>query len=313
MSLLGRFFGSRDDVPAWARFFPPEDYRAFLGAVENDLRRRGASFEMGDGTVRAGPAGGPAADYGLLNLAQVCHASPRADWDAAIALHFDNAFSSDAEAEALDGRARSLEGVRSCLKVRLYHPDTRSQVGPDHLVHRVPAEGLVETLVYDLPGTIRTVPSDHARAWGRPLDELFEIGAANVRAEPRPEVQRFDLGQGASCSAIAGDSFFVASHALFLGDYLGGSAPFGALVSVPHRHAVLFHPIVDMRVILAVNSLIPVTFGMYQEGPGSISESIYWWKEGRLLRLPSKVSATSVTFEQPDRFVEEVLNRLPEP
>jgi hypothetical protein len=76
MSLLGRFFGSRDDVPAWARFFPAEDYRAFLEAVEGDLRRRGAQYEMGDGTVRAGPASGPTADYGLLNLAQVCHASP---------------------------------------------------------------------------------------------------------------------------------------------------------------------------------------------------------------------------------------------
>ncbi len=313
MSLLGRFFGSRDDVPAWARFFPAGDYRAFLEAVESDLRRRGAPYEMGDGTVRAGPPGGTPADYGLLNLAQVCHATPRAEWPETIAGHFDNAFSSDAEAEALDARARSFDDVRACLKVRLYHPDYRAQVGADHLVHRVPAEGLIETLVYDLPGTVRTVPPDHVKKWGRPPDELFRAGLGNVKAEPRPDRQHLDLGQGASCQAIVGNSFFVASHALFLGDYLDGANGFGALVSVPHRHAVLFHPIVDMRVILAINSLIPVTFGMYLEGPGSISDSLYWWKEGRFTRLPSKVSAQSVTFEPPDRFVEEVLNQLPEP
>jgi len=313
MSLLGRFFGSRDDVPAWARFFPAEDYRSFLEAVEADLRRRGAPFEMGDGTVRAGPAGGPSADYGLLNLAQVCHATPPGEWGSTIAAHFDNAFSSDAEADALDARARSLDDVRACLKVRLYHPDYRAQVGADHLVHRVPAEGLVETLVYDLPGTVRTVPPEHVGTWGRPLDELFGIGLGNVRSEPRPDLQRLDLGHGATCSAIVGDSFFVASHALFLGDYLEASARFGALVSIPHRHAVLFHPIADMKVILAINSLIPVTFGMYQEGPGSISDSLYWWRDGRFTRLPSKVTAQSVTFEPPDEFVDEVLNKLPEP
>jgi hypothetical protein len=312
MSLLGRFFGSRDDVPAWARFFAAPEYRAFLQAVEAELRRRGAPFEMGDGSVRAGPAGGPSADYGLLNLAQVCHASPPAEWPQAIAAHFDNAFASDAEADAFDVRARSFDDVRPSLRVRLYHPDYLSQVGSDHLVHRVPAEGLVETLVFDLPGTVRTVPLEHVERWDRPRDELFRIGLENVKAEPAPKVESLDLGQGAACRVITGDSYFVASHALFLGDYLDGPAPFGALVSVPHRHAVLFHAIADMRVILAIHSLIPVTFGMYQEGPGSISDSLYWWKDGEWMRLPSKVTAQSVTFEPPDRFVDEVLNRLPE-
>ena len=34
-------------------------------------------------------------------------------------------------------------------------------MGSAGLIHRVPAEGLIETLVYDLPGTVRTVPPDH--------------------------------------------------------------------------------------------------------------------------------------------------------
>ena len=79
MSVIGRFFGSRDDVPDWARFFLPDEYRAFLGAVELDLRRRGVPFELAEGTVRVAPPRGEDADYGLLNLAQTCHAAGRSD------------------------------------------------------------------------------------------------------------------------------------------------------------------------------------------------------------------------------------------
>lgn len=313
MSLLGRFFGSRDDVPEWARFFAPEEYQAFLGAVAEEMRRRELPFELGEGTVHVAPPSGDTADYGLLNLAQTCHAAGRSEWASAIRDHFDNAFRSSRDAEELDARSGTLEGIRPALKVRLYHTDYLAQMGGTGLIHRVPAEGLIETLVYDLPGSVRTVPPDHVRKWSVPEDELFRIGLANVKAErPPPAKQTFAVGKGESLLALVGDSFFTASHALFLEDHLDPSPEFGALVAVPHRHAVIYHPIQDLGVMGALNSMIPIAFGMYQEGPGSLSQGLYWWKAGALTLLPTKVTAQSVTFTPPDLFVQEVLNRVPE-
>jgi hypothetical protein len=313
VTLLGRFFGSRDDVPDWAKFFSLEDYRAFLGAVDEEMRRRQLPFEFGDGTVRVSPPGEEDADYGLLNLAQTCHAAGRNEWPTTIREHFDNAFRSSRDSQELDAKSDRLEAVRGSLKVRLYHTDYLDQMGDGGLVHRVPAEGLIETLVYDLPGSVRTVPPDHVRKWGLPTDELFRIGLDNVRAEPAPARQTFDVGKGALIQALVGDSFFTASHVLFLDQHLGPPSAFGALVALPHRHAVLFHPIENMRVIGAVNSMIPIAFGMYQEGPGSLSPGLYWWRSGTLTLLPTKVSAQSITFSPPDAFVKEVLDRVPEP
>jgi hypothetical protein len=309
-SPIGRFFGSRDDVPEWARFFDVEGYTAFLDAVRKDMERRKTPYELGEGTLHVAPPGEEEADYGLLNLAQLCNACPRRDWERAVRDHFDNAFRCTSEAEELDARSGSFEGVSSLLKVRLYHTDYLEQMGADRLVHRIPAEGLVETLVYDLPGSVRTVPAEHAARWGKGTDELLEAGLANVKAEPRPTPQVFKLDQGAAFRAIVGDSFFTASHALFLEEYLGKATEFGEVVSVPHRHAVLFHAIEDARAMTAIQSLIAVTFGMYQEGPGSISPSLYWRRGGSLTPLPSRVTAQSVTFSPPDLFVDEVLNRL---
>ncbi len=313
MTFIGRFFGSRDDVPDWARFFTPAEFRDFLVALDAELRRRGLPFEIGDGTVNVAPPGAEASDFGLLNLAQTCHASAPAEWPSTIREHFDNAFRSSKDAQDFDARAGVLENVRHALKVRLYHTDYLSQMGGTGLIHRQPADGLIETLVYDLPGSVRTVPPDHARGWGVAEDELFRMGLGNVRAEtPAPLRQTFDVGKGASIQALVGDSFFTASHVLFLEEYLGGEAGFGAIMAVPHRHAVLFHAIRDMRVMAALNSMIPIAFGMYQEGPGSLSAGLYWWRNGTLRLLPTKVTAQSITFSPPDDFVEGVLNRVPE-
>jgi hypothetical protein len=314
VTLLGRFFGSRDDVPEWAKFFGPDDYRAFLTAVDEEMRRRDIPFEFGDGTVHVSLPDGEKADYGLLNLAQTCHATGSTEWASTIREHFDNAFRSSRDSEELDAKSDSLEAVRACIKVRLYHTDYRDQMGGSGLIHRVPAEGLIETLVYDLPGSVRTVPPDHVTRWGVPEDELFRIGLANVKAEqPPPVLQTFEVGKGAAIRALVGDSFFTASHALFLEDHLDPPSPFGAVIAVPHRHAVLFHAIADMRVIAAVNSMIPIAFGMYQEGPGSLSPGLYWWRSGTLTALPSKVTAQSISFSPPAEFVNEVLNKVPEP
>ena len=313
VSLIGRFFGSRDDVPDWAKFFTPDEYRGFLEDLSLELARRSLKFELGDGTVHVAPPGMEGSDYGLLNLAQTCHATGRSEWPSTIREHFDNAFRSSRDAQEIDARAGALENVREWIKVRLYHTDYLSQMGDAGLIHRQPADGLIETLVYDLPGSVRTVPPDHAKAWGVGVDELFRVGLDNVRAEkPAPVLQTFDVGKGAVIRALVGDSFFTASHILFLEEHLDGTPEFGALVAAPHRHAALFYPITDMGVLAAVNSMIPIAFGMYQEGPGSLSPGIYWWRAGRLMLLPTKVTAQSITFSPPDDFVAEVLNRLPE-
>jgi hypothetical protein len=77
VSLVGRFFGSRDDVPGWACFFDAEGYRAFLAVLDAEMKRRGLSYELDEGILRLPVPGSDPSEYGLLNLAQLCLAAPR--------------------------------------------------------------------------------------------------------------------------------------------------------------------------------------------------------------------------------------------
>jgi hypothetical protein len=74
---------------------------------------------------------------------------------------------------------------------------------------------------------------------------------------------------------------------------------------------VFAHPIRDLGVIGAVNHLLILANRMYADGPGSVSDSLYWLRDGVFERLAGEVQGEDVRFAPPDEFV-EVLNGLAE-
>jgi hypothetical protein len=279
----------------------------FVEAVRRDFERRAMPCEIDDGTVRV-ERGGETHELGLTNLAQLCHSASRRDWAEGVASHFDNIFAAmDAEAE-LDELARSFESVRALLKVRLYPGAALQGMEPTPPTSWELAEGLTAALVYDLPTSVRTVSSEHFQSWNKGREELLETALANVRAD---SVESRTMDEGASGSiACYADHFFAASHALMLGERLAPGTSHGAVFAVPNRHTLLYAPIVDLGIVESINKLILTALALFEEGPGSISPWIYWWREGSVTLLPSEVAAESVQFVPPDEFV-EVLNALP--
>jgi hypothetical protein len=164
-------------------------------------------------------------------------------------------------------------------------------------------------LAVDLPSSVVTVLSETRSRWTIADDALFELARENVARFDAPTVEDLDEEESLPLRALYGDSFFIASHLLHLPRYVD-PPPHGLLVAVPHRHALLLHRIQDARVVLAVNALLGMAHHMHREGPGSLSSQLYWWRDGRLIRLPSEVDDGTLRFMPPPAFVDEVLTPL---
>jgi hypothetical protein len=108
------------------------------------------------------------------------------------------------------------------------------------------------------------------------------------------------------------DHFFAASHALLLDERLPPGAEHGAVFGVPQRHAFLYAPILDLGVIQVINRMVAATSSLFDQGPGSISPSLYWWRRGSVTALLSEFDGRRVAFAPPEEFV-DVLNRLEAP
>jgi hypothetical protein len=309
---VGFFKRGREEAtpgPGWAAPLSEDQTTAFLAAVGDQLERRGLPHEVGEGTVRV-ERGGEWSEYGLSNLAQLCHAVGEREWPGAIGEHFDNLFAAADDEARVQELARDFERIRSLLKVRLYPGASLGGMDPAPPASWELAPGLTAAFVYDLPTTVRSASPTEVEAWGKNRDELLSAARDNVRSDA---VEEKALAQGASAPiACVADHFFAASHAFLLGERLPPEARGSAIFSVPQRHALLYAPLVDLGIVESINRLIAIAGPMFEQGPGSISPGLYWWREGSVTLLPSQFDGSNIQFMPPDDFV-QALNALPEP
>ena len=288
----------RPEPPHWALGLTADTYGPFIATVREELKRRGltdAVIDEEDGVVRRGEVG-----LGLHNLAQQYAQAGRRERAGVVRTHFEQVVSASEERDAV---ARSFEQAAAALKVRLY------QDGYGGAVHRPLAEGIVESLVLDLPSTVASVSDDDVAAWGRELSDLFLRAYENLDDDPPPALERLALGENDELLAYSAEDFFVTSRLLFVEHLVSDIPEHGLVVAVPNRHVLLVYRIRDLRVVQAIQRLIPMVQGLYERGPGSLATDLYWWQAGELIRLPVETAGTQLSFAPPDSFV-ELLNTL---
>lgn len=190
-----------------------------------------------------------------------------------------------ADASQGGGGAEELP-ARTCL--RLVPPGAVPAGAADGFTYvRGVAEGLDLALALDGPASVRLLTDREVERAG--ADALWEAGRRNLVREPlRSEEVRLD--GHAVLYSVYGDSPFVSTKALILPELVaevtGRRMPeAGALVVVPTRHLLAFHPVVDGGAADAINDLATYAFRAHEDGPGSLSPRVYWWHDGRLTSL----------------------------
>ena len=304
MGFLRRALGGGEKAPDWASFMKADEYQAFEAAVRADFEGRGQAVRIVDDGAFTGE-GEAERIYGLFNLAQLCHQLDRSDWPKTIREHFDNI----AEAESATERIKDYEYARDLLKIRVYRLSDAPPEAAANWIHRPLSPELVAVLAADLPTTVSTISKDVAGPWNIPIDELFSIATEHMAAE-MPGYERSSIPlAGASLQTLSGDTFFVASQIVRFEDFAGTPAN-GALVSLPNRHLLAWHPIeTAAATVQAVQAMLQIGAAAFQEGPGSLTPDLYWWHRGALTLLPATIDRKGVQFFPPDAFM-ELLNSL---
>ncbi|AZM93638.1 MULTISPECIES: immunity 49 family protein [Streptomyces] len=174
-----------------------------------------------------------------------------------------------------------LHGTR----VRLLPPEALTpDIAAGLRYARVVAEDLVLTYAYDGPASVRILTDRDLARDG--LQDLERVAHSNLTEVPVTYAEVPMEGRG-TLHSVYGDSHFVASKVLHLPDLArqvtGEPLPrAGALVVVPTRHLLAFHPVADGSVVHAVNDLASYALGAYEDGPGPLSPRVYWWHGGGL-------------------------------
>ncbi|MFC1411652.1 hypothetical protein ACEZCY_20565 [Streptacidiphilus sp. N1-12] len=251
--------------------------------------------------------------FGLNNLAAVCHNDDRGlrAWPGLAREHVTKLLRSLDGPDVLQTLPR--EQLLAQLYPRLVPSD--SLANPLSYCYGPPlTEGLVEVLALDLPETVQILPEHVVETIGSPAG-LRARALQNLREMPVERHEVIKEQDGARIDVLMGDSYFVASLVLildtavqqFAGARLG---PDGALVAMPFRHQLAFHAISDMTVIPSLNSMARFAATGFEEAPGAVSPSVYWWRPGApLVRLSEKDGQGGLRVVVESEF-QELLERL---
>src|SRR5919201_6167038 len=123
------------------------------------------------------------------------------------------------------------------------------------------------------------------------------------------EVVPQSLPDGTQLYFLIGDNLYVTSNAMWLDERIAITPENGALVGVPTRHLLVVLPIRDVNAVKAVGGMHASNRRIFEEGPGSISSDLYWWRERTFTLFPIDASVQPMRVHPPDGFV-DMLNRL---
>ena|ERR1051326_227387 len=289
-------------VPDWANFFTPEEYAHFLKAVDAYFKNKKLDYELDDGMVKLKTNEFGFGNLGLTNVAQICQQRKTNEYAKIVSQHFDsmaNANKFNTEFEKIVG---DFEKVKEYIAVRLYPAGYTAHIGKNNTLGKDLAEDIYAMLVFDLPYSVMNVRPEQADKWNKTNEELFNIGVENIKNKYEFDVSEQDL-RGIKIWFVHGDHFFTPNIVLDLANRKNLLGRKGALIGIPHRHAVIIYPIETVELIKAINEVIPLTHFMNQKGPGSISAHVFWYHDGVLEDLPYKIEEQKLQFYPPEKFV----------
>lgn len=297
-----------DELPAWAGFFTShEQLDALYDAVRRYFASQAIAVEIGDGTVQPAHEDFPG-PLGLSNIGQVCAASPRAEWGAIVANHFDT-MRAVMRSPMQNGEAiMTMARARSSLAIRLWDETTES-IREIRAPKRAFIPGLVAVLCIDLPQAIKSVSQEELAAWDESEDELFEQAIRNAVDTVAPEFAEHDLGEagaGAKIVAVTADSYFTAVLALDLNTLRDRFGRLGAFVSLPTRHMILFTPLDTPEHLSAIGPLANITLQAERAGPGSVSARVWWVHNDQWYPIEYEMDAEQMRVSMPAELAEAI-------
>jgi hypothetical protein len=289
-------------VPQWSPITDPDEWEPFARLLADEIAARGWTVDLERGWAYDGEV-----RFGLFNVAGKCRQVERTLWPEVVGEHFASIAATAARSALGDVPGfRNADEARAAMKARLLSDTYLEGTDAALLTLRV-AEDLVVAVAYDLPENV-IVPERAELLQHGEERELLEVALRHAREEPGLVLERHELN-GAPLHVLSGESFFTATHALWADRFFEPEAELGTLVGVPTRHIVVAHPIRDRGALTVMAKLLQLVQRYYADGPGSLSDGLYWLAGGRMERLETWIDEQGPHLSPSPRFA-RVLERL---
>lgn len=303
-------------VPYWAAMLTEGQYDTFINGIESYFAGKEVEITLykGEGYLVISDNNSGIEVYdefkkakseiGLHNLVQICNQYSQDQWSNIIKGHFTKIENMYSFKKEIEDKLDNFDEMKKYISVRIY-PESYLEYGnSDTYIYRKDYTGSISALVFDYPYHVANISTKQAEKWGVSRDKLFEIGLANVFKKYNPQIYSENIDQENKIYLLSDyNSVFATSFIYKLADYQELVGKYGSIVSMPHRHIILVYPI-ERRRNLEKNLMgcMQATNGLFSEGPGSISNNLFWYYDDNV----ETIEMTNSRLELPEKLIDLV-------
>ena len=230
-------------------------------------------------------------EVGLTNLYNICTQNDKSQWKKIIKDYFSQVKVSRDEEKGIIPKLEKFETAKEYLKLRIYPIDYKEQISKSSIFES-DTDDYISVVVLDFPSAIRNLTKEYTEKWNLSEKEIFEVAKENTLKNNKEEFEEDKITDTFSVSVMLSDTnIFVTSSIYDLNKKCNSISKYGAFVAIPNRYGIVLKNVNKETINNDIVQMMGLVNYMYQQGPTSITNTIYWFDGNNFFKVihdPSK-------------------------
>jgi len=243
-------------------------------------------------------------EVGLTNLYNICVQNDKSQWESIIKDHFSQVKNGRAEEKEILPKLEKIETGKEYLKIRLYPIDYKKQISKSSIID-CSMDDYIGVVVIDFPSAVKALSNEYVKKWSISEKEILKIAKENTLKNNTEKFEVYKISDTFSVSImLSNTNIFITSSIYDLNKKYKALSEYGAFVAIPNRYGIILKNINKETLNNDIVQLIGLVNYMYQQGPGSITDTIYWFDGKQFYKVIHNASKGMITL--PDKLVQKL-------
>lgn len=214
---------------------------------------------------------------GVTNLYNICSQNDKSQWKEIISNHFYQVQKTRAEEKEIIPKLENFDTGKSYLKIRIYPIDYKEQISSSS-IYECYMDDYISVVVIDFPSSVKNLSNEYIEKWKISSKEIIEAAKENTLQNNKEEFEEFKISDSFSVFVMLSDTnIYVTSSIFDLSTKYDSISKYGAFIAIPNRLGIVFKNINKETLNNDIVQMMGLVNYMYQQGPGSITNTIFWF------------------------------------
>jgi len=235
---------------------------------------------------------------GLTNLYNICNQNDKSNWSEIINQHFELMKNTKKEEKDILPILENLESARMYIKFRIYPMDYLNYVEKSSIFDSRFTD-FIGVVVIDLPSSVKNLDKSYLSKWSIGESEIIKLALDNTLKSNQETFEAYPISKSFIVNTLMSDENIFITSCVY--DLISKSIPlgsFGSFVAIPNRLGIVTKTIEKKTLNTDLFQMISLVNYMYEQGPGSITNEIFWFNGKTLFRIDHNQEKKSIKLPQ---------------